>query len=591
MPSKINTLSEQTINQIAAGEVVESPASAVKELVENAVDAGAARVKIEIAGGGHQLIRVVDDGMGMGKEDALLCLQRHATSKIRCAEDLAQVMTMGFRGEALASIAAVSKLRLVTSEETLASSPATEIEVEGGKIVHVGLSSRSRGTTVEVRSLFYNIPARKKFQKGIAASTAEVNKVVTQQALAHPDIGFDLVVQGQTIFSVTPSDREKIAEKIGLRSGELLGGHFETDTLIIDLLQGPCHLRGVIGSPLVHRHNRSGQYLFINRRPIISPLIFYAIKDAYGTRLPSDRHPIFSLHIEIPADLVDINVHPQKREVRFREEKMLRDSIQSAVQLALQRKEGAVSELIEKQSPFHQAITFSFSEPSFEREFPPFLFREEGKNTEREEALPLSLSSPRIVGLFSTYLLIEGGEWCAITPSEEGLIILDLQAASARISFESLLKSAHAIPVRQGLLIPVVFSASIEEEGLLCSCEEELAKMGFEVRQCGKGKFMVDAVPSCIESEELSDLLREMLGELKEKQAVHLSQDEKLRALAQVASRFARGRKKSFMLQEAEGILKQLMQTSSPYFCPRGSLTMVHVSRHEIEKKFHSTKG
>ncbi|MBX3718210.1 MAG: DNA mismatch repair endonuclease MutL [Parachlamydiales bacterium] len=619
MTAKIRALSEQTINQIAAGEVIENPSSVVKELVENSIDAGAVRIVVEITGGGHQLIRVSDNGVGMGKEDALLCLERHATSKISKVDDLFVLATMGFRGEALASVASIAKMRIVTAEEN---ATGTEVEVEGGKVVHVGEASRARGTTMEVRSLFYNVPARKKFQKTPAASVADVTKVVTQQALAHPEIGFELIVQEQTVFSVPAIEQGKMVEGLSQRSVDLLGGQFQTDVLKMDLVQGPCKLKGVIGSPLAHRHNRSGQNLFINRRPVSCPLISFAIRDAYGTRLPSDRHPIFSLHLEIPSYLVDVNVHPQKKEVRLRDERGLRESIQTAVHLALQHKEGTlqIQEQGEKFAKFLHAPSlehgrkdvdsvfpaglegfsaadrqFLCEEPGYRsasvfesKDLPDSLFRKENSSVGQEEKLPIALSF-QTIGTFSHYLIVEPNAeltGCGTSSEKEGFLLVDLHAAQSRILFDSVVNISNGPAARQGLLIPAVLAVSIEEEILLHAYEEEMVKIGFDIRQCGKNKFIIDAIPPAIEAGQTLDALREILVELSVGMPGRLSAEEKLRKLAKAASRFARGRKKSFMLQEAQEILKQLMQTSSPRFCPQGNLTMIQMSQDEIEKKF-----
>ncbi len=600
MQPKIRALSEQTINQIAAGEVIENPASVVKELIENAIDAGSTRIEVEIMGGGHQLIRVADNGSGMGKEDAFLCLERHATSKIEKADDLIVLGTMGFRGEALASIASVSKMSLLTAEED---SMGTQVDVEGGKVVHVGPAPRSRGTTMEVRSLFYNVPARKKFQKSLGASVAEVTKIVTQQALSHPNVGFDLIVQDQPVFSVQETTHGELVDWIHGRSLHLLGGHFETDVFKMDVKQGYCGLKGVIGSPLAHRHNRSGQYLFVNRRPVVCPLISYAIRDAYGTRLPSDRHPIFSLHLEIPSHVVDVNVHPQKKEIRLRDEKGLREAIQTAVNLALQRAETPVrmNQMAPLEEPFCFLGNAVFEETA--EELPPSLFREEMQPISQEISLPLPSPVFQTVGLFSHYLLVDpdplfkrGGDELPLFPliapfreQQGGVIVVDLHAAHARILFETLLKQAAQAPASQGLLIPGVLSVSLEEEVLIHTYEEELAQIGFEVRQCGKNKFLVESVPPFIEAAEAIEALKEILVELQEGMQRNAGSDEKLRQLAQAACRFARGRKRLFMLQEAEGIFKQLIQTSSPTFCPSGNLTLIYMGQHEIEKKFSGT--
>ena len=592
MTPKIKALSEQTINQIAAGEVIESPASVVKELVENAIDAGASHIVVAIAGGGHQMVRVSDNGAGMGKEDALMCLERHATSKIEKADDLIVLATMGFRGEALASIASVSKVRIVTAEEN---ATGTEIEVEGGKVLHIGAAPRARGTTMEVRSLFYNVPARKKFQKSVAASTAEVSKIVTHQALAHPEIGFELLVQEEAIFSVQGISEQEMVDGISVRSAQLLGGHFETDVFKIDLKQGACRLKGVIGSPLAHRHNRTGQYLFINRRPVVSPLISYAIRDAYGTRLPSDRYPIFSLHLEIPSYLVDVNVHPQKKEVRLRDEGGIRASIQMAVDLGLQQGRSPAAPTLElEEKLFVCEEAASHSAPFFcAEDLPASMFRQDFNPVSNGEGPSLVPPECQTIGIFSHYLMVDSNTplFASVAQcyAKGGVVLIDLLAAQSRIAFDNLIKNLEDKAPRQGLLIPEVLTVSAEEEMLLHAYEEEMAKIGFEVRQCGKFKFIIEAVPPFIEASRTLDAVREILVELCQGEAGRLSREERLRKVAQAACRFARGRKKGFMIQEAEEIFKQLMQTSSPNFCPKGRSTMVYMSQDEIEKKFSST--
>lgn len=308
MVQKILKLPETVINQISAGEVVENPASIVKELVENSLDAGANAIHVEIVGGGQELIRVEDDGCGMSSEDALLSLERHATSKLKSIDDLQTLGTMGFRGEALAAISSVSQFELMTSDGT-----GTKVVCEGGRIVKAEPCARNRGTTIEIRSLFFNTPARKKFQKSASACAAAVTKTMETIVLAHPEIAFTLKVHGKTTIKTRPASwKERIGEIVGILEHEV---KFEGNGVAI---------AGLIGAPAKAMINRSGQYLYINRRPIFSPLISRAVKDGFGTRIAEHEFPPFVLFLEIPADEVDVNVHPQKKEARFRDEgKML----------------------------------------------------------------------------------------------------------------------------------------------------------------------------------------------------------------------------------------------------------------------------
>jgi DNA mismatch repair protein MutL len=448
---QIRVLSDTTINQIAAGEVIENPASVVKELVENAVDAGAAHVTIEVLGGGFQLLKVSDDGSGMSPEDAALSLERHATSKIVSPDDLFSLATMGFRGEALASMASISKLRLTTALE---SQIATELEVEGGKILHVSSGARSRGTTIEVRSLFFNVPARKKFQKCPAACSAEITKVVTQLALAHPRVGFDLMQQNQTHFSLPPSLlEEEFLAVLKRRVEGVLGSDYLSSCQPFHFKEKNYEGHGLIAEPLYSRHNRSGQYLFVNQRPVSCPAISYAIRDAYGTRLASDRHPVYLLHLQIPSSFVDVNVHPQKKEIRLREEGFLKHLLHSSVNAALGGQEICIPEV----TPLY------FSRPEIDE--PLLMFKEE----EEDCALPeLPFVCPiRLIGLYGSYALVSADSFPLFKTS--GVVWVDLPAAEARIHFNELMKRSLDRPLSQGLLLPLSFSFSKAESQMLAA--------------------------------------------------------------------------------------------------------------------------
>ncbi|MBI3237044.1 MAG: DNA mismatch repair endonuclease MutL [Chlamydiales bacterium] len=572
MNGKIQLLSEETINQIAAGEVVENPASVVKELIENAVDAKASRITIEIRAGGFQLIRIDDDGVGMDAEDLLLCLQRHTTSKIVKACDLHFLKTMGFRGEALASIASISKMRLISDKKN---EIAHEISIDGGKILPSCQASRTFGTTVEVRSLFYNVPARKQFQKTSASSTAEITKVITGQALAHPEIDFEYIVQDQKIFSTQTDLQKTKIETLLQKSKDLLGGHFLKQVIPIDSIQDSYRFQGILGFPTSHLHNRTGQHLFINQRPVVSPLISYAIKDAYGTRIPADRYPVFVLHIQIPSHLLDVNVHPQKREVRFTDEKQIRSKVQ-----------GAIHSMLQTQAHFSPSAPISIAPPlffpsTFQEELPPSSFRE--TQIPPSEKTPLLPLQPQIIGLFSHYLLIN-----ALSFSEnhqEGILLFDLLKASEKITLENLLKPNGQIS-RQGLLIPEIFDPSQEEILVLTHYAKQLQEIGFEVRCCGKNRWMIDAIPSFIDLSQALEILRETLLELPKEHLEKIDAAQKMLQLFRAISRFARGRKKNFMLQEAQEILKQWMQLSSPKISARGDAILTFMSLYEIEKRF-----
>ncbi len=567
MQAKIHLLSEETINQIAAGEVVENPASVVKELVENAIDAGASEILVEVKAGGQQLIRVVDNGSGMGKEDALLSLERFTTSKIAKAHDLFHLSTMGFRGEALASIASVSKMSLHTST----GEKGTLIEVEAGKVVEVATSARECGTTIEVLSLFYNVPARKKFQKSSAANGAEITRMMTALSLAHPTVAFELIQQGTKILS-TPNHASNLLSRIST----VLGEEFIKESIEIKIEEESFKLFGILGSPMQSRANRTGQHLFINGRPIISPLLSYAVKDGYGTRLDASRHPTYVLHLEIAPDLVDVNVHPQKREVRLRDEKRVRDKVQEAVNLSLQKKERPDFAWTPSTTAYN-----SFSEPSFSYNStsaaPSFKFKEEVASF--SPPLDLSFKSEaRALGLFSPYLFLEeGGE----------LLVVDLIAARARLLFDSLVEEKRGPPesFMQALLFPVILTVSPADLALLETHLEEIEKLGIGVRLSGKETFIVDALPPFMQEQDVQAALMLLVEELEQMESNSI-ESERMRKLAMVCTRFTKADKKPFLLQEALALFDELMKSSSPYHSPQGKPIILTMSTYEISKLF-----
>jgi DNA mismatch repair protein MutL len=548
MGNRIHLLSEQTINQIAAGEVIENPASVVKELVENGVDAGATHITIEILSGGFQWIKISDNGSGMSPDEALLCLQRHATSKIVGADDLFSLKTMGFRGEALASIAAISKLTLLTALE---SAPAVRLEVEGGKIIQATPDARARGTSIEVRSLFYNIPARKKFQKSAAASSAEITKIATQLALAHPDVGFELIGQ----FNVARGED---------RRAVLLGDEYVRALYPLEMRDEKYSANGWVGDPLQSRRNRLGQHLFINNRPVFCPAVSYAIRDAYGTRLDVDRHPIYLLYLRIPPEFLDVNVHPQKREVRLREEGLLKQLLHAAVNAAL----------CPRQEFSPVPIFTPFVEPDFSA---PLILQEEREETPPQEfALEMQIQP---IGLYQHYLLVDAESLPAqFSCNAPGVVWFDLPAVESRLQFEALTQSSEGTS-SQGLLIPLTLSFSRAEAELLRQHLETFHHFGLQITELGQCVFLVDAIPASLEENEISAVLEEMILDVK-------TTDLKRKWALCVCKR-ARLRKKSYHVREAAHLIQELATAEDPWHCPHGKKTLFYVREEEIENNFH----
>jgi DNA mismatch repair protein MutL len=511
----IKVLTEETINKIAAGEVIENPASVVKELVENAMDAGAKSIAIEIKGGGFQLIKITDNGSGMSSDDALLCFERHATSKITGIEDLFSLTSMGFRGEALASIASIARVDLTTATQD---GSGTQIEVEGGKIRSVSPAPRKQGTTFEVRSLFYNVPARKKFQKQASAATAEVHKLVVTLALAHPEIGFELISNEQIVLKVAPALGSTFSEKLSHRTSDLFQMSFLAKKLTARGAERDYVLEGILGTPADHRINRTGQYLFVNRRPIFSPQVTRAIKEGYGQRLSEDRYPIFVIHLTVPPALLDVNVHPQKKEVRFQEGEFIRQFVKTHVHKAF-------GESVSLAQP---VASYSFPEPRAWDE--PLTFRE------TPEEAPVLTSLELVIGLFEHYLLLDGS---TVEGFEPGIVWVDLQQVQQEMIYHTLNQSQQEV-LAQGLLLPLGMELSSFEAQELHAKKAELARCGFAVECSGKQSLLIEAIPPFLDETDAVEAIR-----------LVLQSEESFPKLSEKVARFAVRRKKSFMLQEA----------------------------------------
>jgi DNA mismatch repair protein MutL len=533
MDRRIKLLSEETINKIAAGEVIENPASVIKELFENACDAGAKRIVVEVEGGGFVLLKVSDEGCGMGPLDARACLQRHATSKIQRADDLFLLQTMGFRGEALASIAAVSKLQMTTALE---GSEGVSLCVEAGEILSEAPSWRARGTCIEVRSLFYNVPARKKFQKGQAASQAEITRMVTLLALAHPQISVQLIAQKREIFSLSAAPLQQ-------RVRELLGEAFEKTHAFAHEGKG-WKAEGLLVGPESSRMNRSGQYLFVNQRPVTCLPLLFAVRDAYATRLSTDRHPLFLLHVTIDPALIDVNVHPQKKEIRLQDEASLKQGLRSAVGQTLG--EGRSYAMPSIQMP--HSFSFSTQAASF-----PL----------RLEERPLCVEEELVsIGLYEKWLLLDGKSLPQI--GVEGILFIDLSYLEVDLFKHSLTKEKRL----QTLLLPFTFSCSKAESDHLAQKLDELKELGVQMRPLSQTSFIIDALSSHLEERDAATIVEELLLE---------------QTPADALFRAVRKRKKRYALHEAVHLFKQLLKTEDP--CYLLGKAIYPLKRDEIENR------
>lgn len=558
---KIRTLDEQTINQIAAGEVIENPASVVKELVENAVDSGASQIKVEIFSGGFQSITVSDNGSGMSRDDALLCFTRHATSKIQKVEDLSYLSTMGFRGEALSSIAAISKVTLITSYEAA----GLKLEVEAGRTLSIDPAPRVKGSSIEVRSLFYNVPARKKFQKSVPASSAEITKLMTFLSLAYPEIGLSLWHQDKRVFDFCGSENKQ--EEMLMRAKTLLSHDFVEDIHIIKHKQEGCEVMGFVASPLKVRVNRSGQYLFVNRRVVVCPIFSYAVRDAFSTRIEKDRHPLFVLHCTIAPHLIDVNVHPQKKEIRLKEEKHTKQLIQWAVEKALEKRSGNQLSASMPISYRHHENPFWAKEASILYDSLPELKQES-----------LIENTLQIIGLFSHYLLLyPQPALLKIVDSKEtiDMIGVDLYAAESKILFDKMMKNQEPKGSQTLLLPDTVSFSKAESEGIL-SILDELYRLGLKVHPIGESAFLVEAIPEFVKQDQVKDLMLECLQGSKEYK----------RKYASILCRWVRKNKQPFSQDRALKLVEQLLCLSDPLFCPLGRRIISCITKGQIDDWF-----
>jgi DNA mismatch repair protein MutL len=583
--SRIKLLPETLASQVAAGEVVERPASVVKELVENSIDAGARNIEVRIHRGGISLIRVIDDGSGMDRDDALLSLERHATSKIDSVDDLVAISTLGFRGEALPSIASVSRLRLTTRERDAV--VGTEIIVNGGRIEAVRDGGEAPGTQVEVRSLFFNVPARRKFLRAETTETRNIEHQFFLHALSHPAIGFTIVRDDK--FSL----QLPISSSLRDRVRDLYDSQVVED--LLEVIPGKASVRvsGWIGRAGVSRQTRNQQFVFVNGRPIESPLVTNALREGYHTALMKGQYPITFLSITLDPRDVDVNVHPAKREVRFRDSAKIHETVVDAVQRTLsdarkawQGKFQSSSPLIpEGRQPTEQPIAAAEIMPSAPagraatvpetHDFAPPQIVESA----REKESPPNGSPFQIIGVLNRlYVLME---------NSEGLVLVDQHAAHERILFEELRRrmEEQGVP-SQRMLLPQIFSLPPRDAEWVERNIATLQKMGIGVENFGGTSFRVDSLPSFLQVADAAAFLREVIDELittsRTSSAMRLGED----MIATTVCRHAIKANDALRYPEIEKLIRDLLACELPYCCPHGRPTMIQISLAELEKKF-----
>jgi len=594
---KIKVLPEMLINKIAAGEVVEKPASVVKELVENSLDANANTVSVTIKHGGKQLVRVTDNGEGMGPEDAVHSLQRHATSKIENLEDIFRIRSFGFRGEALPSIAAVSRLTLLTRPSE--AEAGTEIKVTGGEIESVREAGVGLGSTVEAADLFFNIPARKKFLRSERSEFVAILDTLTVFALGNPAIDFRLYKESKLAaeFPSCVSLRERIAHIHDKDVAEAL--------IPLQANTPEIKISGFITAPEVNRVNRTGQYFFINGRPIKSPALSFSLLHGYEEMLPRGRYPLGFLFFNIALSRVDVNVHPNKKEVRIENEREVQTLLIEAVQQALHTKNkfptvqvmGARGQA-ENGYPWGRERSVLYPEYTaspalgFIREAPADPFSVEFTNTlpafpflvsdqAAKEEKTFEMKNPKILGQFqATYLVAE---------REGKLLIIDQHAAHERIMYEKILDILmNSSSPSQLHLIPITFALDYREQEVMEEYLPLLEKMGFGINNLGRNTFSVDAAPSFLEGVEPKQLLLDFVHDAMERQCSGKAFDDKMKSLAaSIACKTKSIKGSSHLLPEKmEHLVKSLFQTKQPFTCPHGRPTCITLTNNDLEKQF-----
>jgi len=592
--ARVRVLDDVLVNRIAAGEVVERPASVVKELLDNALDAGARRIEIEVAGGGKRSIRLRDDGEGMGRDDALLALERHATSKLSRPEDLEKIATLGFRGEALPSIASVSRFLLQTST---GAGPGTEIEVRGGRILGVRDVELSRGTTVEVAGLFFNTPARRKFLKSDPTETGHVVRLVTRAALARPDVAFRLLVDGRATISANPAaDRLRRIE-------DLFGPDLAGDLLAVSHASGALAVEGFVVRPASAHAGRLNQHFFVNGRGVADRMLSHAVAEAFSNTTSRERQPAVFLFLALDHADVDVNVHPQKSEVRFRKQGEVHDRLVEAVRRVLGApaavpahhelrpwvRQGlparawtpaAAAASMPAAAEGQARVSVAAAEPrtAFATAAPASLFGG-GAQT---GAVADSPERPRatVVGQFDdSYILAS---------DHTGVLVVDQHAAHERILFEKYLGEAQTDRVEtQGLLFPRMIELSPHEATLAGAESAELERLGFTLAPFGGSAFRLDGIPAVAAGVDPEVLLRKILGEAGRVRSVTAGVDE-LR-LALVTSAACQAAIKIHHRLTTEGmqrLIDDLMQAENPTTCPHGRPILFRLTLEEIERTF-----
>ena len=576
----IKPLPDLLISQIAAGEVVERPASVLKELLENSLDAGATRIDVQLEEGGVRLIRVVDDGSGIAPEDLPLALARHATSKIGSLDDLERVASYGFRGEALASIASVARVSITSRHAS--QSHASRLRSDTDAVEPAALAA---GTVIEVADLYFNTPARRKFLKTEATEFAHCDEVVRRMALARPDVAFTLSHNGS-------AKRRLAGAEFARRAREIIGEEFFPHARPLDAVAGPLRLSGLAALPAYSRSGRDEQYFFVNGRFVRDKLLTHAARQAWADILHGQRHPAYVLFLELDPAGVDVNVHPAKTEVRFRDARGIHQFIFHALQRTLATPLSS-AEAPERTAPAFVPSAFSYARQSGlgvgEPAARPYLEFARAAFADAEIAVSPAPTSDRhdetspllgyaIAQLHGVYILAQNAN---------GLALVDMHAAHERILYEKLKQSLDAgPPATQTLLVPLLISASEAEMATAGEQHEALSQLGFAVTAAGPRQLAVRSLPALLAGGNPVDLVRSLLKDLAEHPASRVVETQRNELLATMACHGAVRAHRLLSLPEMNALLRQMEETERADQCNHGRPTWVQLSMAELDKLF-----
>ncbi len=591
MSPRVQILSENLANKIAAGEVVERPASVVKELVENALDAGATDIRLEISAGGRRLIRVIDNGHGMSREDALLALERHATSKIKTDRDLEGIASLGFRGEALPSIASVSRLRLRTREA--GSIEGTEILIEGGIVRGVNACGMAIGTELSVEQLFFNTPARLKFLRSSETEAAHVADLMVRLAVSRPDVAFRYLNDGREQLQVSPGTLLQRLQKLVARDTSLFP--VEAETAIV-------HINGYLSPPLAARSTTAGMFTYINGRFVRDNLVQHAVMQAYRPILEKGRYPLLALFIELPPDEVDVNVHPTKHEVRFRRQNLVHDAIVGAVDSLLRESPWLVRtpqpptttrkaecQLAETGPPPPVRDVQQSLQPVMGTPVPPAQISDPtpAYQAEQQAAPAIAPSS----GYFSGMQVL--GQFRAayiLCQADDRLVIIDQHAAYERIRFEQLKAGFLSGMIEsQHLLLAETIDLSFEEADTLQRYQQLITRIGFEVEPFGGTTWRINAIPRIVQGQALIPLLRDLLAELETHGSSSAFDQIRDDLLARVACHSVVRGTHPLDRRQMEQLLCTMDTTDFSAHCPHGRPVSHEITLKELERLFNRT--